>query len=124
MPSSRPLSGGEKGAYAAAIAGGALLWIATAALSGRTEAWDAPLYWKAAYPLALVLAAVLGYLQPRQPWRWALAVFLAQPAVLAFSASGFGLLPLGLILFAVLALPAVALAGIAARFSPRRADGA
>jgi hypothetical protein len=39
---------------------------------------------------------------------------LVQAVVLAFSASSFGLLPLGLLLFAVLALPAVWLARLAA----------
>jgi peptidoglycan/LPS O-acetylase OafA/YrhL len=111
----------ERAAYAVALGGGALLWIVTAKIAGRTEAWDAPMYWTITYPLAIVLAGLLGFLVPRRAWRWGLAVFLAQPVVLAVSASGFGLMPLGLILFAVLSLPAVGLAALAARFSPRRA---
>jgi hypothetical protein len=83
-------------AYAASLTDGALLWIATAKIAGRTEAWDAPMYWTVTYPLAIVLAGALGFLVPRRPWRWALAVFLAQPVVLAASASSFGLMPLGL----------------------------
>lgn len=101
-------------AYAAAMAGGAMLWLATAAISGRTEAWDAELYWTAAYPLSVALAGVLGFCYPDKPWRWGLTVMLVQAVVLAFSASSFGLLPLGLLLFAVLALPAVWLARLAA----------
>lgn len=107
-------------AYVAALAGGALLWIVTATLAGRAEAWDAPAYWMVAYPLAIVLAAVLGYLAPRRAWRWALAVFLVQALVLAATASSFGLLPLGMILFAVIALPAVVAAMAAARLGARR----
>ena len=107
-------------AYAIAITGGAALWLVTRAVSGRHEAWDAPLYWSAAYPLAIGLSAALGYLAPTHPWRWALAVMLVQAVVLAATAAGFGLLPLGLILFAILALPPIAAAVALARLRLRR----
>jgi len=104
----------------AALAGGASLWLATAALSGRREAWDSPLYWSAAYPLCIVLAAVLAYLAPERPGRWAFAVMLVQPIVMALKSGGdFGLLPLGLILFAVLALPVFGAAKVAASLRAR-----
>lgn len=99
-----------------ALAGGALLWLATAAVSGRAEAWDSPLYWQIAYPLCIALAGFLAYVEPVRPWRWALAVMLVQPVVMTLtSGSSFGLLPLGLALFAVLALPPIFVARICAR---------
>ena len=110
----------SKVAYSVAIVGGALLWLLTMALSGRTEAWDSTFYWAAAYPLAIVLAGVLGYQAPEKPWRWGLAVMLVQAVVLALTASSFGLLPLGLIMFAILALPAIGAATLAARIRLRR----
>lgn len=98
-----------------ALGSGAALWLGTVALSGRGEAWDSPLYWSIAYPLCIGLAGVLGYAEPSRPWRWALAVMLVQPVVMILtSGSSFGLLPLGLILFAILALPAIAGARIGA----------
>ena len=110
----------EKLAYGIAIGGGALLWLATAALTGEREAWDSSAYWTIAYPLSIVLAGVLGYQAPENPARWALAVMLAQAVALAFTAGGFGLLPLGMILFGVLALPGIAVAKGAARIRLRR----
>ena len=104
----------DQRAYAAAIAGGAGLWLATAVISGRTEAWDSSLYWMVAYPLSIVLAAILGYRSPARPWRWGLAVMLPQAVALAVAGSDFSLLPLGLLLFSVLALPAVGLARVMA----------
>jgi hypothetical protein len=105
-----------------ALAGGALLWLGTAAVSGRREAWDSTLYWSAAYPLCIALAALLGYLAPERPARWAFAVMLVQPiAMLLGSGGDFGLLPLGLILFAVLALPPFAAAKLAASVRARGA---
>lgn len=106
-------------AYAVAIAGGGILWLATAAISGKTEAWDSSFYWVATYPLAILLAGFLGYWAPERPWRWGLSVMLVQALVLVVSGSGFGLLPLGLILFSVLALPAIGLARFMARIRLR-----
>ena len=57
----------------------------------------------------------LGYWAPVRPWRWGLAVMLGQAVALAIAGGDFTLLPLGLILFAVLALPAIAIARAMAR---------
>lgn len=113
------MSGKATWAYAGALGGGALLWLVSAGISGKTEAWDSSLYWTIAYPLAIALAGGLGYWAPEKPWRWGLAVMLAQALALAVSSSGFGLLPLGLILFTILALPAVALAKLMAKIRLR-----
>jgi hypothetical protein len=85
------------------------------AVSGRREAWDSPLYWSVAYPLCIVLAALLAYVAPERPARWAFAVMLVQAVVMVLtSGSDFGLLPLGLIMFAVLAVPPLLVARLAA----------
>lgn len=111
-----------KTAYTIAIVGGAVLWLATVAISGRREAWDSSHYWTVAYPLSIVLAGVLGYRFPEKPWRWGLAVMFPQAVVLAFAARDFSLLPLGLILFAFLALPGIGFAYLAAWLRRQRAD--
>lgn len=106
--------------YAAAIFGGAVLWIGAAIASGKTEAWDSGLYWAVAYPLTILLAAILAYAFPVRPWRWALAAMLVQAVVLAVTAEGFGMLPIGLILFGILSLPAVAAAQLVGWLSRRK----
>jgi hypothetical protein len=107
-------------AYAIATLGGSLLWLLGMMLGGRQEAWDSPLYWTVCYPLALVLAAVIGWKVPERAWRWALAIMLAQAVMLAAAAGDFSLLPLGLMLFAVLALPLIGVATVAASLRRRR----
>lgn len=102
-------------AYTVALVSGLVLWAATSALSGRREPWDWSGYWTVSYPLALLLAGVLGALFPQRPWRWALVVIFSQMIVMLFGGSGFGLLPLGLILLGVLSLPAIAVAKLGAR---------
>jgi predicted cobalt transporter CbtA len=109
----------SKQAYLVAVIGGAALWLATAALSGRREAWDSSLYWSVAYPLAIASAGALGYLAPERPWRWGATLMLTQAVILAVMASSFGLLPLGLILFGVLAVPPAVLAAVGARIRHR-----
>lgn len=92
------------------------MWLAVAGVSGKREAWDSSIYWTVAYPLGISLAGGLGYWVPEKPWRWGLAVMLAQALVLFVSGSDFGLLPLGLIVFSILALPTVGIAAFMARF--------
>jgi len=113
----------DRQAYGIAILGGASLWVLTSLITGRSEAWDAPIYWSVAYPLALLLAGVLGYRAPRRAWRWGLAVMLVQaPVMLLTSGSSLNLLPVGLALFAVLALPAIAAATLGVRLRAWRSD--
>jgi hypothetical protein len=100
--------------YLLAAFAGAVLWLATTALTGRREAWDSPHYWTVTYPLGIVISGLFGYLLPERAWRWGLVVMLAQAVTLAFAASSFGLLPLGLILFAVLAVPPMIVARVVA----------
>ena len=112
----------DRRAYAFAIGGGALLWLAAMAASGRREAWDSGLYWVGAYPLSVLLAAWLGYEFPRKAWRWGLAIMLAQAVTLAVTALDFSMLPLGVIVFSILALPLVGAAMLGARWSGRREE--
>lgn len=97
-------------AYTIALVGGCLLWLTTSALSGKLEAWDASGYWSLTYPAMLVLAGYLGYRFPEKTWRWPLAIMLAQALMLVGTSSDFGLLPLGLIMFSILAVPGVVIA--------------
>lgn len=111
-----------KWAFLIAALAGAGLWLATSWLSGRREAWDAPMYWSVAYPAAILISGILGYLAADQAWRWGLIIMLAQAVTMALVSSSFGLLPLGLIMFAVLAVPPMLVArfgaGLRARSSP------
>lgn len=91
------------------------MWVVTTVVSGRNEAWDSPLYWAVAYPLALASSFSLGYFAPERPWRWALTLMLVQPVVMVLMTGGGSMLPLGLALFAILALPGVWLARLGAR---------
>jgi hypothetical protein len=101
-----------------------VLWWTAALLSGRREAWDGPAYWGFAYPLGLLACAWLGYAQPRRPRRWALLLFEGQFLAMCVRNGELGnLWPLGMAVFAIVALPGVAAAQVAARLR-LRAQGA
>lgn len=100
---------------------GAGLWFAAAALSGRREPWDASAYWAVAYPASILAAAILGYLFPLRAWRWGFALFAGQFIGMCVRDGELGnLWPLGLAMFAVLALPAAGAAAGLARLNPQR----
>jgi hypothetical protein len=119
-----PDAGARRGSaapYVVAVVAGMALWFAASLAGGRREAWDGPVYWSAAYPLAILVAAMIGHLWPDRPWRAVLLLFAAQFVAMCIRNGEVGnLWPLGLALFAVLALPAILAAKLAARYLPRR----
>ena len=100
-----------------AFVAGAGLWSAAAMISGKKEAWDAATYWVLAYPAALLICACLGYAYQDRPWRWALVLFEAQFVAMCIRNGELGgLWPLGIVLFAIVSLPGMLAANLAARF--------
>jgi hypothetical protein len=97
-------------AFGSACLLGLALWTAATRFSQRTEPWDSLDYWTIAYPIAIALCGGLGFAFPDRPWRWALVLMLMQLPVMILGGSGLGLLPLGLVVMAALALPGLGLA--------------
>ncbi|WP_395622197.1 hypothetical protein [Sphingomonas daechungensis] len=94
------------------FAGGALLWSVASVTSGGREPWDTSEYWVVYMPIACALCAALGFAFPDRPWRWALAVMLAQMPVM-WVTQGIGSLWIpGLVMLLVLALPGMLLASL------------
>ena len=54
-------------AYMLAIIGGAVLWQATAMISGKTEVWDDSSCWTVTYPLSILFSGWFGYQFPEKP---------------------------------------------------------
>ena len=101
-------------AYGSAAVLGLALWTATAMAGNRIEPWDAPGYWTIAYPSAIAISGLLGFVFPERVWRWILTLMFMQLPVMLLGGSGFSLLPMGFILMAVLALPGIGLAYLCA----------
>lgn len=106
----------ERTAFLLAAVAGAVGWVAITTTSGRREAWDSEAYFGLFLPGIATLVAWLAFLAPRGAWRWAFVPFIAQ-AIMAFvqNPSG-GLMPLGLIVFAILGAVCLVPALVAAWF--------
>ena len=104
-----------------AAGAGAGLWLLGTVLAGWREAWDSPAYLWLVYPASLAVVGWLAHHHPHRAAAIAFAMFAGQLAMLFVFNPGGGLLPLGMILFFVMSLPAVAVAKIVARRS--REDG-
>ena len=107
-------------AYGAAAGLGLARWACADVVTGKAEPWDAPNYWTVFYPLAVIGAALLGFVFPQRPWRWAVTLMLMQVVVMTATGSGFGLLPLGIVMLLVLAVPGALAAMAAARLRELR----
>ena len=101
-------------------ASGLALWGVSALIANETEPWDSPLFWQAFYPLAILMAGVLGFAFPARPWRWAVTFMIMQLPVMLVGGADFGLLPLGLVMLLLLSLPAIGLASAAGWVRLRR----
>jgi hypothetical protein len=79
---------------------GTAIWLLLPLLTGRSEAWDAPIYWT----IVAGSSFLLGLVVPVRAWRWGMALVAGQVgAILAQSVNEPGnLLPLGLTLLATL----------------------
>jgi hypothetical protein len=88
--------------WIAAAAAGAVGWIAVTLIDGRREAWDSGLYFGGLFPILGVLVGALAFLAPQRPARIAFASVGGQALVATLQNPTGGLLPLGLILFAML----------------------
>jgi hypothetical protein len=107
------------------LAGGTVLWSLATVSTGSREPWDSPAYWTVWLPCAVLLAALLGFAFPQRPWRWPIAVMLAQLPVMALVSGEVGsLAPLGAILLLFLSIPGMAAAALAAWVRRRLGTGA
>ncbi len=102
-----------------AVLCGIAAWLLVSQLTGRREAWDSGEFFVYVIPAPCVLASVLAYIEPASAWRWGFLQFMGQLLALLFSAASFGLLPLGVVAFAVLSVPAILAAKAGAALRPR-----
>lgn len=110
----------EKNLYMLTAGVAAAVWLVPWMLLGGKEAWDHWTYFIISLPAMSVVAAYAGFWSKSRWWRWPLTLVLAQFVTLLLL-GGFGnLLPLGIVVFAVLAAPMLITAGIGAWIARRK----
>ncbi|HEY0165104.1 MAG TPA: hypothetical protein VGB39_07000, partial [Sphingomicrobium sp.] len=107
----------DRFAWPIAIGSGLALWTLANLVERSQEPWDAAGYWTIWLPLGAAICIALGFAFPARPWRWPLAVMLAQlPVMLAFNGEFGSFLVPGLALLMVMALLALPFALLGAFF--------
>jgi hypothetical protein len=107
--------------YVIAAISGVLVWVVVSSLSGRREAWDSPAYFQIGIPVLCTMSAVMGYLSPDRAWRWG-AIPLGAELLWMLATQGAGnLLPLGIIVGGILAIPSILTARLGAFIHRRTA---
>jgi len=106
--------------YAIAALIGAVLWVVISQMSGRREAWDSDLYFSLGMSVSCLVSFVFGLIAPERSWRWGAWPFAGQfLAMLAMAGVG-SLLPLGIIMFGILSIPAMLTARLGAFIASKR----
>jgi hypothetical protein len=117
MPANKPTA-----PLAIALVAGIVIWLAASFITGRREPWDSSTYWWLIYPVAIAACGYLGYRYPARPWLSAFVLFQAQFVGMLIRNGELGnLWPLGLALFAIIAIPGMVVAALAARVA-RKAE--
>src|SRR5262245_12862264 len=110
--------------FVIAVFFGAGIWLALVALTGRREAWDHALYFVAGLPALCGLAGALAWLEPRRSWLVPIGLAAGQlAAMIVRSPGGMNLWPLTLAALALLGLPQLVVASLAALARRRALDG-
>ena len=89
-----------------------LYWLLVSHVSGAKEPWDAAGYWLIWYPGSLLLSAVGGFAFGRRGWSAGAIVTVAQLPVMWVNTEFGGLLIVGVVFLAILAVPAVMLSAL------------
>ncbi len=96
---------------------GLIVYVVIVAATGRNEAWDDGSYYLLGIPFMCLVAFVIGYLFPLEPWRWALWMAGGQAVGALLNGSSLSLLPFAIVFMAIVSTPQF----IAARYGSKRA---
>jgi hypothetical protein len=109
--------------YAIAVVLPAVVWLIPWMVA-RMEAWDHWSYWYVSLPLMIIFAYFAGFLGKSRPWRWPLVMLLVQLVVSLTLLSGgpLNLLPLGVVAFVILAVPAFIAAWVGGWYAKREGE--
>ena len=94
-------------------------WAVVSILTGAEEPWDAASFWTRIYPVALVLAFILGWMLKSSQWSAGSIVMFAQIPVVMVSSGVSPLLVAGVLYAALLSVPAMILSWAAGRIRHR-----
>jgi hypothetical protein len=105
--------------YAISFITGLAICLAITVISGRKEAWDAPIYFTIGIPAMCLVIFALSYWFPQRAWRWALSMAIGQSLAMVLGEGSASLWPLAIIAMTVVSLPQFITAMIAGRIAKK-----
>ena len=99
---------------------GAAVWAGITQVSARREAWDSGIYFQIGLPIFYAMSGIFGYIEPQRSWRWGIFPFVGQFVWMIATAGIGNLMPLGIILAGVLAIPGIITAKAGAVLARKR----
>jgi hypothetical protein len=100
--------------YGVSVVVGIIVWVVVSKVSHRREAWDSQWYFMVGVPVVCVVSAVVGFVEPVRPWRWGAAPLAGQFFWMLVTQGPGNLLPLGVLVFGILAIPSMLTARLGA----------
>jgi hypothetical protein len=100
---------------------GAATWFGMRMITGEQDPQSHLNYWIVGYPILVFASLLIGFQFNTRPWRWG-ALIIAVQLVLGISTAkgGLNLLPLGVLLHVLLALPCVLAANFGSWIAKKR----
>lgn len=106
--------------YAVSFVAGLAVCLSITLVSGRKEAWDAPVYFSIGVPVMCVVIFAISYRFAQRTWRWALSMAVGQSVAIMMGGGSASLWPLAIIAMTVVSLPQFVVAMIAGRIAKKR----
>ena len=95
----------DVGVSIAAFVLGLAAWLVTCVATGKSEAWDDPAYFRITLWVLGLFVFFLGFVRPAKSLRWGPLAVAGQAVGLLVAGGGGSLLPAGLFLFGLMAIP-------------------
>lgn len=107
--------------YVISLIAGLTICLSITLISGRKEAWDAPIYFTIGIPLMCLVIFAISYKFPQRAWRWALCMAIGQSVAMVLGGGSASLWPLAIIAMTVVSLPQFITALVASRIAKKSA---
>lgn len=105
--------------YGASFTAGLVVCLALTIASGGKEAVDVDAYYSVGIPLLALAMLALGYVFPKQPWRWTLSMVAGQTAAMLLTGSSLSLFPIAMVFMLVVSIPQFVAGFVGAYFGRR-----
>lgn len=108
--------------FAVSALAGLVVCLAIVMATGRSEAWDSPVYFSVGIPVMCLSVFAVSYLFPVRAWRWTVSMAFGQSVAMLLGGNSLSLWPLAIVAMTILSVPQLAAGFVASRLARRRGE--